>query len=121
TRRERRGEPRRSGPGKRKMQRSCGVIPGAGVLSSGPVMRQETLHPRDALLELGPLDGIGETHMFIGTMTAEINTGGERDAPTMQNVAREGLAVVGKPRALGVHEKPAGRHHGNAEAKLPKR
>src|SRR5512134_3670914 len=79
---------------------------------------EKASHALDAVHELRTLDRIGETHMRLGAVTAEVDTGRDRNAGAGKKVAAELLAVGGKPRAVGVDEEAAGWGHGNGEPQL---
>src|SRR5581483_4750240 len=96
-------------------------IMSGGSLCGWRISRQILREPCDAFLELGPLDGVGETHMFIGTVGAEIDPGREGDRCPLEDMAREHLAVDAEPGAVGVYEKAAGRSYRYAEAQPAQR
>src|SRR5438105_10428203 len=59
--------------------------------------------------------------MRLGSMTSEIDAGGERNSGGLKRLEREALAVESEGRAIGVDEEAAARHHGDVESELAQR
>src|SRR5436853_2644470 len=84
-------------------------------------MAQEAGQSRNALLDLRLTDCIGEAHVRISPVTAEVDTGRDCNARAFEYIAAKSFTVGAKWRAVGIDEEPAVRRHRYAEAQSAQR
>src|SRR5687768_11058606 len=88
---------------------------GLGVWAANSGFLQEGCDPGDAFFQLFDRLRVGEAHVPLRRVGAEIHSRGDRDARLFQQVAGEGVAVLCQLPAARIDVERALRHHRDVE------